>query len=202
MKSSLSKALRASSLLLVLFTSLVASPAFAQQTIPNAQPIWVTLNASATGNYPGGDELFTVFAVNSANSPAISVIITNMTLTAPFRSNFAIGLPTTLLQGQSLLSTIHLEIPANFSGNTFTANLVAHATLVNGTVNKPLTITGSAQVNVLALGSSSSTTQTTTATGDVSMTTFELGVAVPSIIAILLLILLVQARGRSKRMGT
>jgi hypothetical protein len=203
-RSSLPRTLGVSMLLLLMFSLVLAVPAHAPPLgAPQSLPIWVTINSTATANYPGGNELFTVFVVNSAADPKINETIENMTLTASFGSNFAIGLPATLTQGQTLLETIHLEIPATFKPNNFTANLVVHATLINGTIKKPLpTITGTAEVNVFSL-TPSSTNQTSTAqAGGVSTTTFEIGVAAPSIVSVLLLILLVQARSSSKRMGT
>ncbi|MDA4118042.1 MAG: hypothetical protein OK455_06835, partial [Thaumarchaeota archaeon] len=139
--------------MLVVFTSLVAMPVMAQQDVPvpGAEPIWATLNASGTGNYPGGDELFTVFVINSAPTLTETETVQNMTLTAPFGHNFGIGLPSTISPGQSLLSTIHLQIPTNFTQKSFTANLVVHATLNNGTTNQGVTLTGTANVNIFAL---------------------------------------------------
>jgi hypothetical protein len=171
--------------------------------VAGAQPVWATINASAQGNYPGGEEQFVIFIVNSAQPPAGNETISNMTLTAPFGSNFGIGLPSVLLPGQSLLSTIHLEIPRNYSQNSFVANLVIHATLWNGTRLNPVTITGSATVDVFLLPSQTSgqtSSQSAAQTGTVSSTLFAAGVAIPAIVAVLLLILLVRARG-SKRTG-
>jgi hypothetical protein len=179
--------------MLMLLMSL-SRPVSGQQT---PQPIWVTINASALANYPGGDETFVIFAVNSALPPAGNETITDMTLTAPFGSNFGIGLPATIPPGQSLLSTIHIEIPANFTQKSFVANLVVHAKLWNGTVNNSVTITGSATVDVFALPSQSTTqtsTQPASTEGGVSTTLFAVGVAIPSIIVIILLILLLRKK--------
>jgi hypothetical protein len=188
-------------LLLLAFSLEFPAPARAQQTITLAQPIWVTVNASAQGNYPGGDELFTVFAVNSAQTPTENIRIDNMTLKAPFQTNFGPGLPVILVPGASVLVTIHLEIPSNFAQNNFTANLVVHAGIWNGTGYNQISVTGSAPVNVFFLtpsqqtsSQSTTTTQSTAQGGTVSTTLFAAGVAVPSIVAVILLILLVQKR--------
>jgi hypothetical protein len=205
MESRLPKAFGVALLLLLAFSFPFAVPAHAQVVPPNSMPLWVTINASAQGNYPGGDELFIVFVVNSAPMLTENETIDNMTLTAPFASNFGAGLPSTLLPGQTLLLTIHLEIPSNFSQKSFTANLIVHARLWNGTGNRGITLTGTAPVNVLSLPSQS-TSQTTSQTtsqpaaqsGTISTTLFAAGVAIPSLIVIVLLILLVRGRAGPK----
>lgn len=190
-----------------LMLSLVSWPALSAQVHeigpPPSQPIWATVNATATGNYPGGNELFTIFIVNSAQDPKINETIQNATLTAPFGSNFGPGLPSTVTPGQSLLLTIYLEIPLNFSQPTFNANLLIHATILNRTITKPITLTGVATVNVYSSGPSSSQGATTTAQsagpgGSLSPTLFAAGVAIPSIVAIVLLVLLIRGRGPPK----
>jgi hypothetical protein len=213
MEKGLPSFVAAAVLAILTLSSLVAAPAsavqFANPYAPPVEPVWATLNSAAQGNYPGGNELFVVFVVNSDQPPAGNVTILNMTLTAPalpagHQSNTGIGLPATLPPGGSLLSTIHLAIPSDFSENNFTANLVVNVLLWNGTVNLPLQLTGSTQVFMLSLpGQSNGATTTTTTTvigttatqtGTVSTTLFAVGVAIPSIVAVLLLILL--ARGR------
>src|SRR5579864_7991268 len=127
MDSRLPKALGVSMLLLLAFSSLAAVAAHAQEggyAPPTPLPIWATFNASAQGNYPGGDEQFYAFVVNSAQSPGETEVIDNMTVTAPFFTNFGPGLPTTLLPGESALVTITLPIPKNFTQSQFSANLV------------------------------------------------------------------------------
>jgi hypothetical protein len=198
MESRVSKALGLAVLALLMFSIQFAAPAHAQLGSTTARPIWVTVNASAQGNYPGGDELFTVFVVNSAQNATETVTVDNMTLTAPFQSNFGAGLPTTLLPGQSVLVTIHLGIPSNFSQNSFTANLVVHTRLWNGTAYLPLTLTGTAPVNVFALASQP-VSQPAAESGTVSTTLFAAGVAAPSIVAILLLVLLIRGRASPKQ---
>ncbi len=190
------------SALLVLITSFqIVAQTSAQVYPPFTQPLWVTVNALAQGNYPGGNEMFTVFAVNSAPKAENNETIYNMTLTAPFASNFGPGLPATIRPGQSILVTIYLPIPANFTQSSFTADLVVHASIWNGTGNQPFKLTGSAPVNVFALPSqvsSQTTTATTGQTGGISTTLFAVGVAVPSLIAIVVLALLIQARAKPK----
>lgn len=211
MESRLPKAMAVSLLVLLMLTVGLAVPVQAPPLGPPAsEVVWVTINATAQGNYPGGNELFVVFAVNSAQQRTLNESIDDMTLTAPLGStccsNFAPGLPTILTPGQSIAATIYLQIPSNFTQPNFTANLVAHVTLLNGTVHTPVTLTGTAPVNVFSLTSQSQSTSQTTAgsasqTGTISTPLFAAGVGIPSIIAIILVVLLVQARGASKRMG-
>jgi hypothetical protein len=173
-----------------MFSFLVAAPAEAQ--VAHAQPFWVTLSAGAQGNYPGGAETFTVFVVNSAQTPTENVTIDSMTLTAPFGINTATGLPTVILPGQSVLATISLEIPSNFSERSFQASLVVHGRIWNGTGYNSLSATGTASVDVFALPS-----QPASQGGTISTALFEAGVAIPSLIAIILLVLLVRAKSRA-----
>ncbi len=211
MRSRLPKALAVAVLLVTAILLQFAAPADAVFYPAAVQPIWASVNATANGNYPGGNELFTVFVVNSAQPPYANETVDNMTLTAPFPggSNFGGGLPAALAPGNSILVSIYLPIPANFTQSSFKANLVVHARVWNGTGSEEFTLTGTAPVNVFAL-QSQSTTLTSTQTsaqssahaGTVSTTLFAAGVAIPSIIAIVALVLLVQARGSSKRMGT
>lgn len=211
-------------MIVLAFTSFAAVPVFAQGSwvlanqvgvpnpcppgaaecdtpAPGSAPIWATINAGAQGNYAGGDEVFTVFVVDSATNTYGTATIDSMTLTAPFGSNFGIGLPTTLNPGQSIESTIHLPIPANYTGKSFVANLVVNARLWNGTGYTSARLTGSAAVDVFVLASSGQTTETAAPSGTVSTTLFAAGVAGPSIIAILLAVLLVRARAGPKRMA-
>jgi hypothetical protein len=211
------------SLLSVLAVTMVIVPAIPVQaktcfTCEDLEPIWASLNSSGTGNYPGGDELFTVFVVNSAPSIADNETLTNISLTTTpsFASNFAIGLPELLQPGYGQLFPIYLEIPSNFTQASFIANVIVNATLLNGTTTSPLNLTGHATVDVLALPSNSTTSGsssgatvtrtvmvTTTSSGSsssgVSNSLFAIGVATPSIIAIILLVLVVQMRGRTRR---
>lgn len=194
---------------LLVSTSAAAAPAAAAPDAnpyaPTSAPVWATLNAEARGNYPGGNEQFIIFVVNSGQPPNGNVTVQNATLTAPAlpagqNSNTGIGLPAVLAPGQSIVLTIHLPIPSDFSDSNFTANLVAHASLWNGTANIPLTLTGSVLVYMLGTpgqsGSQVTTTTTTTVegSGTVSTTLFAVGVAIPSIVAVILLILLARRR--------
>ncbi len=204
-------------LVFLTLSSLAAAPANAVSVAPPfalaSEPVWATVNAAAKGNYPGGNEAFYIFVVDSSQVPNGNVTIQNMTLSTTAwtggNSNFGTGFPTTMTPGQSLLSTIYLPIPSDFSQNNFTANLVVNVILWNGTVNLPLKLTGSAQVFMLELpghsGSQSGTTITSTTTvtgpggsagGTISTTLFAVGVAIPSIVVVLLLVLLARARGR------
>jgi len=200
MERRLRKLVGAATLIFLMFSLQVAAPARAQ--VSTSAPIWVTLNASAQGNYPGGDELFIIFVVNSAQNPKENETITDIKLVAPFGSNSAIGLPATLAPGQSIQPTIHLEIPANFSQRSFQANLTLHGIDRNGTATIPLTFTGTAIVDVFALPSSPSTsTQSESQAGAISTTLFAAGVGIPSLVAVVLVALLVRARATSKRVG-
>jgi len=176
-------------------------------------PVWATLIPAAQGNYPGGNEIFSVFIVNSAPSLSENFTIYNMTLSAPFGpggssncsscSNYGIGLPATITPGQAFAGTIALQIPVNITQSSFTANLVVNGGLWNGTANNEARLTGMAPIYVLALPGQSGTTSNSnpSQSGTVSTTLFGAGVAIPSIIAVVLLALVVQTRGRSKRTG-
>jgi hypothetical protein len=189
-------------------------------TCEQVEPIWATLNSSGTQNYPGGDELFNVFVVNSATNLAENETLKDiiLTTTPSFGSNYAIGLPELLQPGYGQVFPIYLEIPSNFSQPSFVANVVINATLLNGTLTSPLNLTGQTTVNVLALPSNSSAGQssgaTATVTSTVMVTTsssgsgsgvsnslFAVGVATPTIIAIILLVMVVQMRSRPRRVG-
>ena len=228
MEPRLPKLMGATMLMLLMLSFLVAAPARAAvnlQAVPPgageiiappyavaAEPVWATLNAIPQGNYPGGNEIFDVFVVNSDQPPDKNVTLINETLTAPalpvsFQTNTAIGLPVQLSPGQAIVNTIALEIPSDFTQNNFTANLVAYVQLNNGTNFIHLKLTGSSIVYLLGLPgsgtqtttqSSSQSTQTTTQSGTVSTTLFAAGVAIPSIVVVILLILLVRGRGGSK----
>jgi hypothetical protein len=212
------------SLLSVLAVTMVIIPAIPVQaktcfTCEDLEPIWASLNSSGTANYRGGDELFTVFVVNSAPNIADNETLTNISIntTPAFASNFAIGLPELLQPGYGQLFPIYLEIPNNFTQPSFIANVIINATLLNGTTTSPLNLTGHATVDVLAVPSNSSSISgsssgatvtstvmvTTTSSGSsssgVSNSLFAIGVATPSIIAIILLVLVVQMRGRTRR---
>jgi len=224
MENGIPKLMAATMLMLLMLSFLVATPARAQcspraaeclappYAVP-AEPIWATLNALPQGNYPGGNEIFDVFVVNSDQPPKGNVTLINETLTAPalpsaFQTNTAIGLPIQLAPGQAILNTIALEIPSNFTQSNFTADLVVNVFYWNGTINIPVKLTGTALVYLLGLpgstphtttsSSASQTTQTTTQSGTVSTTLFAAGVAIPSIVAVLLLILLARGRGPPK----
>jgi hypothetical protein len=203
MDSRLPKALGVSMLLLLTFSSLAAVAAHAQEggyAPPTPMPIWATFNASAQGNYPGGDEQFYAFVVNSAQTPGETEIVDNMTVTAPFFTNFAPGLPATLTPGESLLATITLPIPQNITLNQFSGNLVVHARIWNGTVYQKVSLTGAAVVSIFyaspqsAASATTTTSQSASQPGTISTTLFAAGVAVPTIIVIILLILLVRSR--------
>ncbi|MDA4132307.1 MAG: hypothetical protein OK454_04175 [Thaumarchaeota archaeon] len=223
MPTRLPKLMGAIMLILLMLSFLAATPASAQcvllpgqghcsappYAIP-AEPVWATLNAVSQGNYPGGNLIFDVFVVNSDKPPEGNVTLINETLTAAalppgFQTNSGIGLPVELAPGQAILSTIALQIPSNFTQSNFTASLAANALLFNGTVNIPLKLTGTLQVFVLGLPISSQTATSsgsqntqTVQSGTVSTTLFAVGVAIPSIVVVVLLALLFRGRGRPK----
>jgi hypothetical protein len=194
------KALLVCAVALSISSSVLALPVNAAIGPAVPPPVWVTLNASASGNYPGGNELFTVFVVNTQLKP-INETVQNMTLRAPFGSNFGPGLPATVSPGLSLLVTIYLQIPANFSKPSFTADLVAYVTVLNGTATT-LKVTGSAAVNVFSLTSQTTSSETapppTGQSGSISTTLFAAGIAVPSLIVVVLVVLLIRARAGPK----
>jgi hypothetical protein len=180
--------------LLIFFSLQTVAPA--QASVAKAQPIWVTINAGAQGNYPGGDEVFTIFVVNSAQPPVGNETIDTMNVTAPFGSNAATDLPQTLAPGQSLFEAIHLLIPANFTQTTFKATLLVQGSIWNGTAYNHLNATGTAGVALFAL-----LVPPATQGGTVSTTLLAAAVAIPSLIAIALLILLLRARAAARRTG-
>lgn len=170
-----------------------------------AAPVWATLNAIAGGNYPGGNETFTVFFVNSDSPPLGKVTLLSETLTSPFRNATVGGLPVELASGESLSSNITVQIPRDFAGNNFTAKIVIYIDVANATVESaPSVLTGSAQVFMLGypLGgvprtsSATSMQQTATQSGTVSASLFYAGVGIPSLVVIVLLAILVRDRGR------
>jgi hypothetical protein len=195
-----------STAVLLVVSVMVAAPVRAQfqvdgylPTLQSSAPVWATLNAATQGNYPGGNEIFDIFIANSSHDPPQNETIENETLTAPFGTNYGIGLPSTITPGESILSTIALEIPSNFTAQTFTANLVVNAELLNaGAPPTPEKLMGSSIVGVLALPSSSNHA-TASQSGTISTSFFAIGLAVPSIIAVVLLALLMRARGASRR---
>jgi hypothetical protein len=211
-------------MLALFILSLFSAPAFAANAPPPgageiiappyavpAEPAWATLNAVPQGNYPGGNLVFDAFVVNSDQPPDQNVTLFNETVTAPAfpadsQSNYAIGLPIDLAPGQAIVNTIALPVPSDFSASNFTADLVAFVALWNGTANIYLKLTATTVVTLLGLpvsgsqttSSTSQSTQTTTMTvtqsGAVSSSLFDAGVAIPSIIAVILLGLLVSRR--------
>ena len=211
------------SMLSILVVTMVIVPAIPVKavtcfTCEDLEPIWASLNSSGTANYPGGDELFTVFVVNSAPNIAENETLKDilLTTTPSFASNYAIGLPELLQPGYAQLFTIYLEIPSNYTQPSFVANVVINATLLNGTTISPLNLTGHATVDILGgpsnstsiSGSSSGATVTRTvvvttgssgSSSGVSNSLLAIGVATPSIIAIILLVIVVQMRGRTRR---
>ena len=125
-------------LVLLAVSFLAAVPARAAASPSGPQPVWATLNALGYGNYPGGNEEFTVYVVNTDSPPLGNVSLINETLAAPalppaYNTGYAIGLPVQLATGQAILSTIHLEIPTNFTQSNFTATVVINMQIANGT---------------------------------------------------------------------
>jgi len=168
-----------------------------------AAPVWATLNALGYGNYPGGNEQFTVFFVNSDSPPLGNVTLFNETLTTPFQNASVTGLPVELALGQTMLSSIYLQIPRDFSQSNFTARINIDFHVANATASTPSVLTGTAKVfmlgppigQVTSTSSTTSTQQTTTQSGTVSTSLFYAGVGIPSLIVIVLLALLVRDRG-------
>jgi hypothetical protein len=170
-----------------------------------AAPVWATLNALGYGNYPGGNEQFTVFFVNSDSPPLGNVTLLNETLTTPFQNASVSGLPVELAPGQTMLSSIYLQIPSDFSQSNFTASITIDFHVANGTASTPRVLTGTAHVFMLgppigqvtsSTSSATSTQQTATQSGTVSTSLFYAGVGIPSLIVIVLLALLVRDRRR------
>jgi hypothetical protein len=204
-----SSLVEAAVLVLLVLSFLAAAPARAATSPSAPQPVWATLNALGYGNYPGGNEQFTVFVVNTDSPPLGNVSLINETLTAPalpsaYNTGYGIGLPVQLATGQAILTTIYLEIPTNFAQSNFTATAVINLQIANGTGFFSKQLTESTTVVMLSLPGTpaSSTTsgvsssQATTQSGGVSPGLFYAGVGVPSVVAIILLALLVRARGR------
>ena len=193
---------------------LAAGEIIAPPSLVPAEKVWAALNTIPQGNYPGGNLEFDALVVNSAPPPYGNVTLINETVTAPAfpinsQSNYGIGLPIELAPGQLIVNTIHLPVPSNFTQANFTANLVANVALWNGTANNFFQLTASTVVTLLTLpGSSpqttttSSTTQstqtTTTQSGTVPSSLFGVGVAIPSIVVVILLVLLVRGKGPPK----
>ena len=96
MQKRLPKLVGATMLMLLMLSVLVATPVRAQcvlkpgggeclappYAVP-AEPVWATLNAATHGNYPGGNETFDVFVINSDVPPNGNVTLFNETITAP-----------------------------------------------------------------------------------------------------------------------
>jgi hypothetical protein len=169
-----------------------------------AAPVWATFNALGNGNYPGGNETFTVFFVNSDSPPFGNVTLLNETLITPFQNASVSGLPVELASGQTVLSSIYLQIPRDFSQSSFTASITVDFHIANASASTPRVLTGTAQVFVLgppigqvtSTSSMTSTQQATTKSGTVSTSLFYAGIGIPSLIVIALLALLVRNRGR------
>jgi len=207
MERSLSRLVGSAALVLLTVSAMAAVPAHALGGYTlTPEPVWATISATAQGNYPGGNEIFNIFIADSQAQG--NTLIENMTLVSPFQTNFGIGLPVTFEPGDANLFTIAIQIPSDFNKPTFTANLTIDVQVFNGTTTLPLKLTGSAIVYVLGLpgATSTQTTSQTTSTSStpsagLSTTSVAVAVAIPSIIAVVLLGLLVQARGASKRTG-
>lgn len=220
MQKRLPKLVGATMLTLLMLSFLGAVPAFAAcgprageclappYAVP-AEPVWATLNAFPQGNYPGGNLEFRVFVINSAQPPSGNVTLMNETLSATalppgLNTSVATGLPVNLARGQAITSVISLHIPSDFTQTNFTANLVVEVLRWNGTINIPIKLTGSALVYLLgapAAGTSttsSSTSSTTPQSAGISTGLFAAGVAIPSIVAVILLVLLVRRSGGPK----
>jgi hypothetical protein len=210
-------------LLLLMFSFLAAAPVGAY-CAPGGiglcgeppEPVWAALSATSQGNYPGGNEIFDVFIVNSDQPPDGNFTIFNETLTAPAlpaccNTNTSIGLPLSLDPGQAILSAIHLEIPSNFTQSNFTADLVVNGALWNGTASIHLTLTGTTDVYLHSLapaGTQPSTTSSTSQTAHTTVTItrsrgvpwplFAVGVGILSSVVVMLLVLLARGRGRPR----
>ena len=179
-----------------------------------AEPVWSALNGVPQGNYPGGNMIFDALVVNSDQPPDMNFTLLNETVTAPAfpadsQSNYAIGLPIDLAPGQLIVNTIALPVPSNFSQANFTANLVVNGALWNGTASIYLKLTSSLVVTLLGLPgtgtqtttastSTETVTQTITQSGTVSSSVLAAGVAIPSIVAVVLLALWVRGRAPTK----
>lgn len=184
-------------------------PARAAASPSGPQYIWATLNALGYGNYPGGNEEFTVFVVNTDSPPLGNITLVNETLTAPglppaSNTGYAIGLPVQLATGQGILSTVYLPIPPNFTQNNFTATVVINLAVANGTSFFSKQLTESTTVVMLSLPGTTTppssttyevSTSRTTAQSGVPTNLFYAGVGVPSALVVILLALLARARG-------
>lgn len=188
----------AAALVVLVLVSFSMAPSVRAQTSP--APIYATLNGQTQGNYPGGNEFFNIFVVDSSFDPPENETILNMTLTAPFQTNTGIGFPSTITPGESILSTIALEIPANFSARSFTASLVVYAELLSPTGPVSAKLSGSTLVDVFAAPGAATSTAHSSTSGTVSTSVFAAGVAVPTIVAVLLLALLVRRGSKPKPM--
>ncbi len=165
-----------------------------------AAPVWATVNAPAQANYPGGNEQVTVFFLNSDSPPLGNVTLVSETLRAPFQNASVSGLPVELAPGQALLSNITLQIPSDFSQNNFTASVTIDFHIANASASIPTILTGTAQIfmlgppvaQVTSTTSTISTQQTTSQSGTFPTSLFYAAVGVPSLIAIVLLVLLMR----------
>jgi len=178
----------------------------------SAEPVWGTLNTVTGGNYPGGSLQFGVFVINAGYPAEGNATLFNETITAAalppaLNTSTAKGLPVLLTPGQAITSTITMQIPRNFTLSSFKVSLAVDVSYWNGTANIPVQLMGSATVYVLGdpIGGASTTssqttqtTQTSAQSGTVSTTLFAAGLAIPSILAVILLILVVRRRGGPK----
>jgi hypothetical protein len=114
-----------------------------------AEPVWATFDAIAGGNYPGGDQVFSVLVVNSDSPPLGNTTVSSETLSTPFENVTITGLPAVLASGQSLTTNVTVPIPRNFTQSSFMAHVVIHIHIANSTASSPTLLTGSAQVFVL-----------------------------------------------------
>ncbi|HEV2389683.1 MAG TPA: hypothetical protein VGS04_03060 [Nitrososphaerales archaeon] len=223
MQKRLPKLVRAGMLVLLMLSFLGATPALAQCVIKPghaeciaplyavpAEPVWATLNAATSDNYPGGNETFNVFVINSDVPPKGNVTVYNETITATalppaLNTSRATGLPMQLSPGQAITSTITLPIPNDFKPNNFTASLVVNVSYWNGTTDIPVKLSGATAI-VYILGAplagastastaTSQTTATPTQGGTVSTGLFAAAVAIPSVVAVILIALLVRRSG-------
>lgn len=127
-----------------------------------AAPIWATLTPVAGGNYPGGNQLFNLFVLNSDSPPLGNITLLTGTVTTPIKNLTVSGLPVVLAPGQSLSQNITLQIPRDFAQNNLTANLAMHFSIANATNADPTIVSTSAQVYMLGgpLGSVPNTPST------------------------------------------
>lgn len=114
-----------------------------------AAPIWATLTPVAGGNYPGGNQVFNVFVVNSDSPPLGNITLNTETVTTPVQNVTVSGLPVSLNPGQSLSQNITMQIPRDFAANNFTASLDIHFKIANATPADPTTLTTSTKVYIL-----------------------------------------------------